>query len=132
MRFHGGVDLRTRQTTGFPIFALADGFVSRMKVQHRGFGYALYVDYPSFNVRGVYGHLDDYANPMAQHAIDKLKKMNARYGIDDTFGRTNSRSKNQIAYTTGLRPPHLRMSFGLSKMNISPTLGMKVPIVFSI
>ncbi|HNV71526.1 MAG TPA: M23 family metallopeptidase, partial [Candidatus Ozemobacteraceae bacterium] len=133
LRFHGGVDLRTRRAVGFPVFAIADGFVSRLKIQHRGFGYALYVDHPALKLRSVFGHLDDYAEPMAAWAAKKLQKMGKRYGIDDQFGpETFPVKKGQlIAYTgeTGLGPPHLH--FELRTLNdepLSPTaLGYVIP-----
>ena len=36
MRFHAGIDLRTQQKNGFPVRAIADGFISRASVQFRG------------------------------------------------------------------------------------------------
>ncbi|MBI3039384.1 M23 family metallopeptidase, partial [bacterium] len=135
MRFHTGVDLRTKtnQKTGYPVYAIEDGFVSRMKVQHRGFGYALYVDHPSINSRAVFGHLEDYAEPMATYIREKLKKMRAHFGIDDFFQESKFPIKKGqiIAYTgeSGLGPPHLH--FELRKFNdelIAPTsLGMIIP-----
>jgi hypothetical protein len=133
MRFHGGIDLRTRQSNGIPIYSIADGFVSRLKVQHRGFGYALYVDHPGLKVRAVYGHLDDYAQPMAGYVEAKLKKMGVRYGLDDSFGAEKFPVKKGqlIAYTgeTGIGPSHLH--FELRTFNdepLSPTaVGYRVP-----
>ena len=36
--FHSGVDIKTKQVEGVPIYAPADGYVSRIKVGHFGFG----------------------------------------------------------------------------------------------
>ncbi|MBF0500296.1 MAG: M23 family metallopeptidase [Candidatus Riflebacteria bacterium] len=133
MRFHGGVDLRTRMTTGFPVHAIADGFISRLKVQHRGFGYALYVDHPQLKARSVYGHLEDFAGPVAVFTHEKLSKMGAFYGIEDEFGpdRFPVKKGDIIAYSgdTGLGPAHLHIEFRtLNDEPISPSvLGMKVP-----
>jgi len=133
LRFHGGVDLRTQQRTGFPVYAVADGFVSRIKVQHRGFGYALYIDHPALNIRSVFGHLEDYAEPMAAYVREKQKKMGKLYGIDDSFSaeRFSIKRGQIIGYTgeSGIGPPHLH--FELRKFNdnpISPTsVGMIIP-----
>jgi len=132
-RFHGGVDIRTRLQTGFPVMAPADGFVSRVKVQWRGFGYALYLDHPQLGVRSVYGHLNDFAGPVAAYVSQKLKQMKARYGIDDSFGpdRFPVKKGQVIAFTgeTGMGPAHLH--FELRRFNddpISPSLvGLTVP-----
>ncbi len=133
LRFHGGVDLRTRKAVGFPVYAIDDGFVSRIKIQHRGFGYALYVDHPNRRIRSVFGHLDDFAEPMASWAAKKLAKLGKRYGIDDEFGpETFPVKKGQlIAYTgeTGLGPPHLHFELRTLKDEpLSPTsLGYVIP-----
>jgi hypothetical protein len=84
-RFHAGIDLRTQRRNGLPVRAMADGYVSRIKIQFRGFGYALYVDHPELQVRSVYAHLQDFAPPVGDVAREKLQKMQARHGIDEFF-----------------------------------------------
>ena len=54
--FHSGVDFRTNQRTGFPVYATADGYISRLRVQNSGFGLALYINHPN-GYTSVYGHL---------------------------------------------------------------------------
>jgi murein DD-endopeptidase MepM/ murein hydrolase activator NlpD len=58
---HSGIDIRTNHEEGYPVYAVADGFVSRIKVQGGGFGYALYIDHPN-GYTSVYGHLQRYNN----------------------------------------------------------------------
>ena len=41
--FHSGLDIKTQQRSGVPIYAPADGYVSRIKVGHYGYGKALYI-----------------------------------------------------------------------------------------
>ncbi|MBU1105478.1 MAG: M23 family metallopeptidase [Candidatus Riflebacteria bacterium] len=86
MRLHAGIDLRTKHQNGFPVVAIADGFISRAGVQFRGYGYALYIDHPSLNARVVYGHLQDFQGPLKQYIDAKLQKMGSRHGINDFFG----------------------------------------------
>lgn len=85
MRLHAGIDLRTQRRNGLPVVALADGFVSRVGVQYRGYGYALYIDHPSLNARVVYGHLQDFQGPLKDYIDAKLAKMGSRHGINDFF-----------------------------------------------
>jgi len=40
--FHSGLDIKTQQRIGLPIYAPADGYVSRIKVSTWGYGKALY------------------------------------------------------------------------------------------
>ncbi|NDI98139.1 M23 family metallopeptidase [Flavobacterium sp. LaA7.5] len=58
--FHTGLDYRTEQKTGFPVYAAADGYVSRIKVSSYGYGTALYIDHPN-GYTTLYGHLEAYA-----------------------------------------------------------------------
>jgi murein DD-endopeptidase MepM/ murein hydrolase activator NlpD len=58
--FHAGLDFRTDQKEGFPVYAAADGYVSRIKVSSYGYGTALYIDHPN-GFTTVYGHLQQYS-----------------------------------------------------------------------
>jgi hypothetical protein len=57
--FHGGLDIRTEGREGLPIYAAADGYVSRIKVTTGGYGNALYITHPNGYVT-VYGHIRNY------------------------------------------------------------------------
>ena len=61
---HSGIDIKTNKGVGYPVYAVADGWVSRIRVSNYGFGYALYVDHPN-GFTTVYGHLQKYAKPIA-------------------------------------------------------------------
>lgn len=73
--FHSGIDFKTQQRKGIPVYAPADGWISRLRIGAYGFGYALYLDHPSGHTT-VYGHLDRYASP-----IDSLAKAH-QYAIE--------------------------------------------------
>lgn len=55
--FHSGLDFKTNQRTGYPVHAVAEGFVSRIRVQYGGFGLAVYISHPN-GYTSVYGHLE--------------------------------------------------------------------------
>jgi len=57
--FHSGVDFPVQKKEGLPVFAVADGVVSRIKVSPVGFGNALYIDHPN-GFTSVYAHLKGY------------------------------------------------------------------------
>ncbi|RCK75279.1 MAG: hypothetical protein OZSIB_4363 [Candidatus Ozemobacter sibiricus] len=122
LRFHAGIDLKTQGTIGHPVHAIADGFVSRLKVQHRGAGNSVYLDHPGAGVRSLYAHLDRFAEPMASYIAAKQAKTGSRYGIDDSFGpdRFPVKKGQIIGYSgeTGLGPPHLH--FELRRFNDHP------------
>lgn len=53
--FHAGVDFRTQQVVGKNLLAIADGFVSRIKISYYGYGKVIYIDHPN-GYTSVYGH----------------------------------------------------------------------------
>lgn len=57
--FHGGVDIKTGGVEGKPIYAIADGYVSRITVGLLGFGKAVYVTHPDGRT-SVYCHLRSF------------------------------------------------------------------------
>jgi hypothetical protein len=57
--FHAGLDIKTQGVEGKNVYAVADGYVSRIKVSPYGYGNALYVTHPN-GFTSVYGHLQKY------------------------------------------------------------------------
>lgn len=70
--FHSGLDIKTQQREGIPVYAPADGYVSRIKISHYGYGKALYIKHPN-GYTTVYAHLKKYGD-----TIQKIVK-NAQY-----------------------------------------------------
>lgn len=62
--FHSGIDIRTAGVQGKPVYAIADGYVSRINVSPGGFGKALYINHPN-GYTSLYGHLRNYAGAIA-------------------------------------------------------------------
>lgn len=63
--FHAGLDIRTQQKQGIPIYAAADGFVNRIRVAHFGYGKALYIQHPN-GYSTVYAHLQKYSGAIEE------------------------------------------------------------------
>lgn len=57
--FHSGMDLRTEQREGLPVYCAADGYVSRIKISPVGYGKSIYVTHPEGYVT-VYAHLQKF------------------------------------------------------------------------
>lgn len=57
--FHSGIDIKTKAMEGLPVYAVADGYISRIRIQPNGFGNALYITHPNGFV-SVYAHLQRY------------------------------------------------------------------------
>lgn len=67
--FHAGFDLKTNQREGLNVYAIADGYVSRIKISTFGNGKCIYITHPN-GYTSVYGHLQ---TPMGE-ILDYVKK----------------------------------------------------------
>ena len=68
--FHSGMDIRTGEVEGLNIYAIADGYVSRIKVTPGGYGKALYITHPNGYV-SVYGHLQQYNTILNEYVYNQ-------------------------------------------------------------
>lgn len=57
--FHGGLDIKTGGSVNKPVYASADGYVSRLKQSAFGYGNVLYITHPN-GLTTVYGHLNKF------------------------------------------------------------------------
>lgn len=71
--FHAGLDFRTQQKEGFDVLAAAQGYVSRIKVSHWGYGKAIYITHPN-GYTTVYGHLKKFSNSIESYINKKQYK----------------------------------------------------------
>ena len=62
--FHGGLDIKTGGGVNQPVYAAADGYVSRLKQSSFGYGNVLYITHPN-GLTTVYGHLNEFKGPVA-------------------------------------------------------------------
>lgn len=77
--FHGGLDIRGG--VGRPIYAIADGFVSRIKISVSGYGQGLYLEHPSGHT-SVYGHLDRFRDDIMGFTRD-LQYTREQFTLDE-------------------------------------------------
>lgn len=69
--FHSGIDYKTQQVINKPIFAIADGYVSRINVSPGGYGLALYIEHPETGQTSVYGHLNSFSKTISDYVKEK-------------------------------------------------------------
>ena len=55
--FHAGIDIKTEGVEGQKIRAIADGYISRIKVSSWGYGKVIYITHPQTGHTSVYAHL---------------------------------------------------------------------------
>lgn len=64
--FHAGFDLKTNQREGLSVHAIADGYVSRIKISTFGNGKCIYITHPN-GYTSVYGHLQTPVGPILEY-----------------------------------------------------------------
>ncbi len=69
--FHSGLDYKTQQKEGFKVYSVADGYISRIKINQYGYGKAIYIKHPN-GYTSVYGHLKDF-EPQLEQYIKKIQ-----------------------------------------------------------
>ncbi|MFW5819993.1 MAG: M23 family metallopeptidase [Bacteroidota bacterium] len=78
--FHSGIDIKTLGVIGKPIRAIADGYVSRIKIQTNGYGKSVYINHPE-GYTSVYGHLSEYENSISEY-VKKYQYKNKIHTLD--------------------------------------------------
>lgn len=108
--FHSGLDIKTQQREGLKTLACADGFVSRIKLAHFGYGKALYITHPN-GYTTVYGHLQSFS-PEIEAFIKKQQYEKESYEIElfptaETLPVTKGSLVAYTGNTGGSGGPHL-------------------------
>ena len=86
--FHGGLDFKTDQTIGHPVYAFSDGYVRRVGINAYGYGLALYVEHPDLGLTSVYGHLDTFSKKIwkkvrERQVNEELNNCDITFGPED-------------------------------------------------
>ncbi len=86
--FHAGLDFKTQGVINQKVFSIADGYVSRIKITHGGYGKAVYVSHPELGYMSVYGHLNGFADKI--NAFVKNQQYNKQSFEIELFPPKNS------------------------------------------
>ena len=78
--FHSGIDIKTQGVIRLKIYAVADGYISRIKISPFGYGKALYITHPNGTV-SVYAHLNEFNIHIDKYVKDK-QYIKETYAID--------------------------------------------------
>ena len=81
--FHSGIDIRTNGVENLPVFAAADGYISRIKTEKGGFGHAIYITHPN-GYTTLYAHLNKFYAPLQKH-LRKLQYEKEKWDLDINF-----------------------------------------------
>jgi murein DD-endopeptidase MepM/ murein hydrolase activator NlpD len=132
VNFHSGIDVRVINRPHRRVYAVGDGYISRIKVEPAGYGNALYITHPQGYV-SVYAHLDFFSNEVAE-LIKKIQYQKQSFFIDVTFPADSLQVKKGevigIAGNTGYSfgaHLHFEMRDAVTEETIDPLLfGFKV------
>ncbi len=109
--FHAGIDLRTFQTTGYPVYAIADGCIVRIRMMKTGTGKSLYLKHDDGNT-SVYFHLDRFEQNL-ETLVKQLQQLKGVKYFGDFYPQEPLCYKQGqvIAYSgeTGFGFPHLHL-----------------------
>ncbi|MFK7906735.1 MAG: M23 family metallopeptidase [Chitinophagales bacterium] len=131
--FHGGIDCKTNKQENLSIYSIADGYVSRVKIQTGGYGYALYIDHPN-GYTSVYAHLNGFTGNIGRFVKERQYEQQS-FTVDITVppgmlqvekGQIVAKSGNTGSSTA----PHLHFEIreSASETPINPlAFGYKVP-----
>jgi murein DD-endopeptidase MepM/ murein hydrolase activator NlpD len=129
--FHSGLDIRTNNVEGLPVYAAADGIIIRIKVSAFGYGKALYIAHPN-GYTTVYGHLQKFSDKIEAYVKEQQYKQKS-FEVElypSTLKVTQSEIIALSGNSGGSGGPHLHfefrdtatekiinpMAFGLSKL----------------
>lgn len=130
--FHGGVDYSTNGQEGYPVAAVADGKVSRIKREAGGYGRALYLDLKDGRT-AVYGHLIRFSRALGieQRLKAECEKQGTSFPGDIFFDPpVEVRAGETVAYSgqLGIGSPHLHLEIRRGDLLLDPfSQGVPLP-----
>ena len=116
--FHAGFDLKTNQREGLNVYAVAEGYVSRIKISTFGNGKTIYITHPN-GYTSVYGHLQTTLGPINEY-VQKTHYKEKSFEIE-MFPKPDELlvTKGQLIALSGnsgaSEGPHLHFEFRDSK-----------------
>lgn len=143
--FHSGIDIKTNGRENLPVFAAADGYISRIKMEPGGFGHGLYITHGN-GYTTLYAHLNDFI-PAVQQYVRQQQYKKESWTVDLALSPSQFPVKKgqQIAFsgnTGGSTAPHLHFEirntktehplnpqlFGLTVSDTRPPVPLKLAV----
>jgi murein DD-endopeptidase MepM/ murein hydrolase activator NlpD len=125
--YHMGLDIRTAHRENLPVFAAADGYIYKIKVEPFGFGQAIYIRHTNGFV-SLYAHLNSFFPALASYVKQKQYEME-QWDVSLTLppGLLTVKKGDLIAYSGnmgGSQGPHLHFEIRTypDDINLNPML----------
>ncbi len=71
--YHMGLDCRTEERENLPIYAAAEGYIAKVKIEPFGFGRAIYINHPN-GLTTLYAHLNKFFPALEKYITDQQYK----------------------------------------------------------
>ncbi|MFN2437996.1 MAG: peptidoglycan DD-metalloendopeptidase family protein [Chitinophagaceae bacterium] len=72
--WHMGLDIRTQQKENLPVYAAAEGYIAKIKIEANGFGRAIYINHPN-GFTTVYAHLNNFFSALENWVKEQQYKL---------------------------------------------------------
>jgi murein DD-endopeptidase MepM/ murein hydrolase activator NlpD len=125
--YHMGFDLKTDRRENLPVYAAAEGYIARIKIEPAGFGRAIYINHPN-GFTTVYGHLNAFMPALDAWVKEQQYKISSWRIFPDLPPHLFPVKKGDfIAYsgnTGGSQGPHLHFEIRRTAddINLNPML----------
>ncbi len=71
--YHMGLDCKTDKKQNMPVYAAADGYIAKIKIEPSGFGRAIYINHPN-GFTTLYAHLNDFFPALEKYVKEQQYK----------------------------------------------------------
>lgn len=79
--FHTGIDIKTNKKEGYRLYAIADGYISRIRISPWGYGKAIYISHNN-GLTSVFAHCSEFP-PLLDSLIYEIQKNQESAIIDE-------------------------------------------------
>jgi hypothetical protein len=125
--YHMGLDIKTNARENLPVYAAADGYIGRIKIEPFGFGRAIYVVHPN-GFTTVYAHLNAF-NPTLEKWVKDQQYQQQSWKVflelsPDIFPVKKGDFLAYSGNTGGSQAPHVHFEVRRTKddVNVNPFL----------
>jgi len=113
--YHSAIDIKTWNKEGYPIYAIEDGFIYKIRVSPFGYGKVIYLKLKDGNY-AIYAHLQRFTKKIDKQIRGK-QLANQKYRLNWYPKNIKVKKGDIIGYTgsTGIGTPHLHFEIRNSK-----------------
>ena len=113
--YHSAIDIKTWNKEGYPIYAIEDGSIYKIRISPFGYGKVIYLKLKDGNF-AVYAHLQKF-NKSLDKTIRQKQLANQKYRLNWYPKNMSVKKGDIIGYTgsTGIGVPHLHFEIRNSK-----------------